>query len=338
MNESILSRMALDLGIKRFNDETPFEYESRVAYSAMASWIKAITQDQPISSRETGCCGVSRMHVYERSRSILDIVCKMYPELAAWFELSEETEYPTNLIRRRLLKHGDLLNEGFDTNIALSHPYSIQIASGFETLYGQILSKHMEYAGIATIRQNDIVSPQVETIGAEEWIRRFLHDVWWSSDFPDMSRWQYFNPTCPAKNNYSEWQDDSPLPVYGIILARTVVNKNGYEYYLVKKGTNKMHKIDPFLQQQGYHIQLMYALRYGAQNMSEARIKNYDSHLKLQLNAVLPTRVNLLLESYAWPYNNVSDKLSWTMLPIIWNYISSYIEQLGIKIVEDNDG
>lgn len=338
MAEHIIDRMASDLGISHFQEETLIEYESRVAYSAMASWIKAITMDQPVGSKETGFVGVSRRHVYERSRSILDTICKMYPELAGWFGLSEAQEDPTILMRTRLLKHGDLLNEGFDTNIALSYPYSVQIASGLETVYGQILGKNLEYAGIATIRQNDIELSSEKMAGTEKWICGFLNEVWWSSKFPDMSEWQYFNPLIPAKNNYSAWQDSPPEPVYGVFLARAVVNKYSYEYYLIKAKVRIFHKIDTFLQEQGFHIQLMYALRVGAQNMSEAHIKVYDSHVKLQLNAYLPKEASSLLESYAWPTRHVNDKLGWTMTPVIWSFISPHIEQLGIKIMEDNDG
>lgn len=132
----IIDRMAPDLGITQFHGEPVEEYESRVAYSAMASWIKAIALDQPIGSKESGYIGVSRRHVFDSSRIILEKICGMCPELGAWFSPTDAEEHPVIQLRTRLLQHGDLINEGFDTNVALSKPYSRQIAPGLATVYG----------------------------------------------------------------------------------------------------------------------------------------------------------------------------------------------------------
>ena len=82
----------------------------------------------------------------------------------------------------------------------------------------------------------------------------------------------------------------------------------------------------------------MYALRDGAQNNAEAKISLHDTHINLRFFAYLPEREATLLESYAWPQKNISDKLGWIMPVDIWGFIKPNIEGLGIKIVEEIDG
>ncbi len=338
MGEKDIDKMALDLGIIPFQDESFIGYKSRVVYSAMSCWIKAIAMDQPVGNREAGFVGVSRRHVYERSRGVLENICKIHPELSFWFNISEIEHHPVNLIRTRLLKHGDLRNEGFNTNIALSNSYSMQLSTGVETLYGELLGDDIEYVGVATIRRNSIVNPVENVIKIHEWLEEFLKEAWWSKEFPNTSKWEYFNPASQAKTNYDAWQNNLPNDVRGIILARSSVNKFDYEYYLVKPKIKLLHKLDPFLQNQGYHKRLMYALRDSINNSSEATIKVYDSHVYLRLNAHLPEKENFLLESYAWPLRHVNDISAWVMTPVIWDFVEPFIESLGIRIKENKDG
>ena len=337
MSENIIETMASDLGVHCFQNESLESFRCRVIYSAMACWIKAIAMDQPVYS---SVLGVSRRYVYERSKAIFDTMCRMYPESQKWFVLPDENDHPVVLIRKRLLKHGDLLNEGFNTSIVLTHSYSKQITSEFETVYGIILSKDVEYSGIATIRKNISESYDFsESISdAPTWLRDFLKNVSWFSDSNILNNTEYFDPFTKQKNNYSAWNNYPPRTIKDLYLTRIPVNKKNYEYFLVKPKYNLSHKIDPFFIIQGYHIRIMNALRVLANNMTEAKVKEYYSHVKLQLNTSLPDEINVLLECYAWPYHNIKDRHCWIMDPFIWRFIAPYIENLGIRITEDSHG
>lgn len=45
-----------------------------------------------------------------------------------------------------------------------------------------------------------------------------------------------------------------------------------------------------------------------------------------------------MLESYAWPYNHINDKLCWIIYDYIWNYVKPHFEMIGIQIVEETYG
>ena len=82
----------------------------------------------------------------------------------------------------------------------------------------------------------------------------------------------------------------------------------------------------------------MYALRSLSNNTLAAKVTYYNDHVKLKLNALLPKFESILLESYAWPVQNISDKLEWEIGFSVWNYIRPYLEALDIQILEARHG
>jgi len=336
--KSIIDKMAVDLGINRYHDEDVTAYKCRVIYSAMSSWVKAIAMDQPIGSKENHLSGVSRRHIYERGNAVLESLIKMNPETAPWFDVEDAEENPVVIIRNRLLNHGDLLNEGFDTNLTLPIVHRKQFISGYDTIYGEVLGESIIYSGISTLCNNNVTKQSEVIENAEEWLKGFLKNIWWSAIPSEMNELMYFNPAHKSRNNYTAWDSMLPNVSDEIILGRLTINKNGYEYYLLKPKSKLMHRIDPFLQEQGWHIRIMYALRKKANNSATAIIKNYGDHIHLKLYTHLPINERILLESYAWPYNRINDMLCWTMYSYIWDYIKPYFKSIGIRIAEEYHG
>lgn len=332
---SIIDQMAADLGLKSYNGEEMTSFKCRVIYSAMSSWVKAIAMDQPIGSKENHLLGVSRRHIYERGNSVLESLIKLNPEIAPWFNTEDGDENPVVIIRNRLLNHGDLLNEGFDTNLALSITHRKQFISGYDTIYGEVLGENIIYSGISTLCKNDFATQSEVSESAEEWLKEVLKNIWWSVMPSEMNELMYFNPAYRSRNNYTAWDNSLPNVSDEVIIGRLTINKNGYEYYLLKPKSKLMHRIDPFLQEQGYHIRIMLALRKKANNSVVAFAKSYSDHIYLKLSTYLPIKEQIMLESYAWPFNRINDMLCWTMYGCIWDYIKPYFEALGIRIEEE---
>ena len=334
----MIDRIASDLGICRFSGESLDQYKCRVIYSAMACWIKAITLDRPVGYSEKNLPGVSRRHVYERSHMVLETMIKMFPETNEWFDLSADNDDPANFIRKRLINHGDLLNAGFETNLTLASAYTEQTASTFETVYGRTIGSDLLYNGVAVIKLREKNDHNPERENVKEWLGSFLKDASWSADLPNSSQVQYFNPLSPAKNNYEAWQSSQGKTTDTLQLIRTAVNENGYTYYLLKPKEKLVHRLDPFLQEQGFHIRVMCALRSWAKNNTTAVVTNYNDHIKIRFNALLPLRERIILESYAWPVRHINDKLEWVMGLSIWKHIRPFIEALDIQISEEKHG
>ncbi len=332
MAVNILKDMASDLGINQFEKESQFQFKIRVIYSAVACWIKTITLDRSTGSDNNANWGISRRHLYDRIHEVFEAIKGVFPDIEEWFTCQNPNEHPTEIIRERLINHGDLLNAGFETNIALSSSRNELVLPELEVVYGKTLESNIQYVGISTVRKSTDTTVIDSLTSITGWFNDFVKEAWWSSALPDMSILQYFNPKCHSRNNYSAWQDSQINN--DIVLSRTTINENGYEYYLFKNNYTLCHKLDPFLQSLGYHIKIMYALRSTSANRIKAIVHHYKDHIVLKLNAYLPVKEMSLLESYAWPLNSINDKLNWIIINSIWEYLEKFLTAIDIDLVE----
>jgi len=85
MEYRILHAMAADLGIFKYENESESQYCNRVLYSAMASWIKAVALDQPVTSGQMDNPGVSRRHISDKCTAILNEMLKLLCTVSAPF-------------------------------------------------------------------------------------------------------------------------------------------------------------------------------------------------------------------------------------------------------------
>lgn len=121
MKNEILSAMASDMNIVKYKNETDEQYVQRVLYSALACWIKAAALDYRIAQHNTMYSGASKKHIYEKSTSMLQSMLNRCPEITPWFYANKDNEDPIHIVRRRLIRNGDLQYIGFENTLRL--PY-----------------------------------------------------------------------------------------------------------------------------------------------------------------------------------------------------------------------
>lgn len=337
MTDEMIATMATDLNIHQFACESKSHFISRLLYSAMACWIKTAALDRPISFHADLNQGISRRHILERCDNVLTEMLRRFPASEPWFKTELGNEGTVPLLRSRLIRHGDLLNVGFQTNLTLAPEVVIPLNPDLECGKGYLLNPSFFYSGIAMLRIRKVESHSEGSDRADscKWLRNYIKSAWWKS-VDHIEGVEYFNPFLKVKSNYRCWQDVPPAPVEDIVFARYTVNVLPTEYLLIMLGENKkLHRIDSFLRKTGEYRRFQFALRRIAGNDLNAAAKIYHDHIHLKLNFYLPEWENRLLESFSWPCNSVSDKLEWDMVPSIWPYIKIHLEKLGIAIREE---
>ena len=150
----MIERIASDLGIQKYDSEELARYRCRLIYSSISCWIKTVALDRPIIN-DDDVSGVSRRHLLERCHLVLDKLIEIFPETSGWFYPDDREDDPVALIRTRLLNHGDLLNSGYETKLALSSYLVMPISASIDVVYGKTLEKGLVYSGISTIRYNE---------------------------------------------------------------------------------------------------------------------------------------------------------------------------------------
>lgn len=341
MKDRILHEMAADLGVDKYKYESEIQYCNRLLYSALASWIKASALDQPVTNIQEDKQGVSRRHIIHKCTSTLNELLKRYPESRSWFETELDGESPVNVLQSRLIRHGDLLQVGFETNLFLAGSSRVALSARMECRKGEVLCPETYYSGLAMLQKTqDNITFKLEPISdVTTWLEDYVRTAWWKDVGQQDEKIQYFNAYRKSVNNYSCWQSERPKSVDGLWFVRRNINKGGYEYFLLRQQDEDLykHQIDPFLQTIGEYRRFMIAMRNMAGNNIPVQVYRYTDHINVKLRIHLPQKESSLLETYAWPHNSIADKLEWDMDKDVWDYIKRYFSGLGIKWTEDGE-
>lgn len=340
MEDKMLCAMASDLGITKYEHETSIQYRHRVLYSASACWIKAASMDCPVTGDSKVSLGISRRHINDKCSAVLEELLKRYPDCRMWFEPEGATEKPVAIIRARLLRHGDLVNVGFNTNLVLAVLQHIPLTQELVCIKGAVIQPGNTYSGLAMVNSiSDTGEIVPETItSVVDWFTEYVKAAWWQQTDSLGEDIQYFNPYKKSRNNHACWQTTVSSGVNNVILIRRSANINTYEYLLYKPNEQKIHRIDPFLQEQGEHRRIMIGMRVLAGNAVPIQLTQYSDHVSLKLWIHLPMKENMLLESYAWPHSSITDKLEWDMPVDVWDYIKPHMLGIGLEITEGAHG
>ena len=95
MYEQMLATMSEDLKIKRYSTETQVQFETRVLYSAIASWMKAAALDRPLAGEISKEPGVSKRHLLDTCSKVLEEYLCRFPASRTWFFSSADSEDPS---------------------------------------------------------------------------------------------------------------------------------------------------------------------------------------------------------------------------------------------------
>lgn len=344
MNDKLLLRMAEDLQISPYKNEYDFDYERRVLYSAMASWIKTVCMDKSVleqAEHTDKIEGVSRVHVLNKCEPVLDELLKRFPNAKAWFEIHDKHyKNSIELIRISLLSSGELVNVGFGTHIALAKKEQLPLTPTLSRCKGVALGTDCFYSGISALTHtapNEDFMPE-QLVSAKEWFSEYIKNAWWKPESSDWETVSYFNPYYRSKSNAYSWQDMPPNPVKGIVLFRRVVNKYDREYVLYHTNEKKIHRIDPVYKEFREYRRIIMGMRAFADNPIPMTATRFTDHTSVSMNVHLPRKEFILMKTYAWPKNGITDKLNWNMPHSVWEYLKPHFAALDMRITEENHG
>lgn len=335
MRNEILVAMASDMKITKFESESDAQHIQRVLYSALACWVKAATLDRDMS--EPDALGASKKHIKEKCTQILEAIIDRFPEAREYF-YPEDTPYDSvSVVQNRLVQNGDIINIGFDTNMALAPPSVIPLNHKTVQVIGDFFGNGIFYSGISALRTStDNINRENTDIAI--WLQDYCNSAWWELGTITNNSIEYFNFNLRARNNNNCWQ---PAPVdflHKIRFLRININKRMYEYYIEKEkgGSIFHHKIDPVMVKMKEHRRIMLALRKIANNAPVVKLMSYKDHIKLNLWIHLPLKELSFLESYGWPVRHINDLLEWKIPLCLREDVNVILANLGITVEKRN--
>lgn len=348
MSIDILNTIVKDLKMVKCRDESNYLYHARIVYSAMAMWIKTTALDSNISDDIT-TNGASKKHVFERCSRVLNDIVSIEPSIRPWFfdEFEEDSSattksHPVNIIRERMLQAAELIETGFNSDVAVPCWNVIPLSKNFTRLIG-IPSNSYPYsaksAGITWIDENIIAEfyEQKMPSAAEQTIKYFSITNWERAISDE--RKEYFDPSILESSLYKGWTTKRPSKI-AFCLSRRDLGNHLYEYYAEKTidEVQVIHKIDEYLIERNEHRRFLYGFRKLVDNPVCAYFTKYDGFIKLHLCAHLPLEEEIIIHTLAWPVQYITDELNWLIPSSVWSIFMMILNQLDINVVEETHG
>jgi hypothetical protein len=338
MNDVLLTRMATDMRLFRYSNESKEHFTSRVVFSGMSLWMRAVALDEKrIDCNEQDT--VSKKYHTERSAFILNEFIKFFPEVKQWFfDKSSERDqlFPIKDIQYRLLVNNELAEHEFTNRIIVYKQAPVKISKTHVWVKGLNHDIQPQYNGIAMIA--DINA----NIYAEENVEidslNLLEKCIISSNFESYN-WnrekEYYNTSVRTSTFYESWQSKKPAQEYYISRIELGIKKYRYFIETVKKDVTFSSKIDDYIVESGNLRRLLLALRHKAQNPLSVTIINLKDHFELKMYVkTLPIPEWNIICALGWPKDSISNNQH-----ICYNYtvlttIKKQLKNLLIKIEE----
>lgn len=342
-NSDILKRIISDLKIRRYDDEVKAQYIARVVYSALAMWIRYSTLDEDIFQQSSELVGVSKIHVLNKCKPFLDNMIEIYPEIYEWFYPEKCEENPIGIVRDRLYNGGELVDVGFNTDLALPSYRECGINNGVRIIRGINSYEFQRTTGIAQFKAvNEKDRVDIEKIlnfygfknkSAQEILNEHIKNIKWSKK--EKITVDIFDKY--SKESFSNcWNREYKLKDNDISLYK-------YEFFdfgFVRKlhGNIYTSQIDEYLIEQFEVRRFMYGLKNEVDNSVLARYKKYsDKNLvRLKLCCDLPQKELNILLLLGWPLKNINDRLNLLFHASSWLFVEAVLKNLNIELQEVN--
>ena len=341
MRNNIINFIADDLKIKRYKDEELHRYISRVTYSAVGMWIREATLDENILDDKSYSVGKSKKYIINRCSSFLENMIQIYPEINEWLNTNHKRN-PIEIIRKRLERGNELVDVGYNTDLALPYYRECPINNSHNVIRGIRFEKFNVAIGLTQIKRNDneIYDKKklyefygISLKKSNELLDEYLNEIQWIEK-KNLKDKLFFNKN--SNKILSEcWEYRNILMDGEITLYKDGLLNFGF----VKSVGNNIYTsslIDRYLVTKFEVRRFMYALKKESNNCFKAQFKNYeeDNLVMLRLFSALPQKEEDTLMLLGWPVNSIEDKYNLLFDKNCWEFVKSIITNLEIELEE----
>lgn len=329
--------MQKDMRIKRYSGEKSEFYIGRLIYSALCHWMRHVILDETTPNRDRK----SKTYILKRMRKILNSMENAFPECNKWLHEDlnntvEDEDIIRNL-RDKMLAAGELSIVDDSNNIGLPDYKKVTNIGKISRIVGLSLENNREeFVGITRILQTNVgnnTNNAEYQIDIDQYLKDIYENSCWGS-CNDINSYEFFNPFS-KKPPYQSWSNH--LPKCDMVLARLTLFNGLQEYHLLKKVPDGYQSapLNNLFTEWKEERRILLVLRKLVGNPMEARYEQIDNIYLLYLYCGIPTKEQVLLDTYCWPLNSINDKYSYVVPEFIWETIKSNLKNcLGINLKE----
>ena len=337
MNEALLSKMETDMRLFRFCNESQTKYVTRVLYSGVAIWMKAIALDGFQENRDQPS-SVSKKHHTERSSFILKQFLDFAPEARTWFYDDNSIDkplFPIHIMQDRLLLSGELAELAFTNRITSVLPTKNYIADNIVRCKGLHNDIHTQYNGVTSVIEGELSAKNDNlSIDTLDFVEKYLLSTDFVTDTWNTEK-EYFNPYTRTDTFYQSWVKQPPKQEFYVSRIETGVQQYRYFIEWSKSGITKSFRIDDYIYENGNLLRILLAFRHKVNNPITVKITHFPDHFELtRYIKSLPYPEEATLQAIGWPNNSISDNLNFCYHRYMLPEIKKVLKNLLIKISE----
>jgi len=344
MQNELRARIAKDLNITKFNNESENEYNQRLVYSAASMWVRTLIYGNSISDiRQDSVIGYPDiMYVQSHLGKVIGAYIKSLKMNLDWLEINynktdeiamdlagcvmQEMLYTKNLAKiyerkmaavpQRYFKYGDWIQVRGQMN------YGTDLISLGVSQWTQIANK-----------VDVIDEPRVVSIKGSKYYEMMNRNFSWKKATLTSTYLIFKEGETRA---YSKcWVPYIPEKVSeGIHMLKAADEFNG-GYVLVKHSGKdvQMATIDPWYIESHEIYRILYGLNVNNGTHAQFKIKDEGDCKVLYFASALPDYENRLILSVSWPYSHYADKYARIIPNSIWLIAEQMLTDLGVEIV-----
>lgn len=337
MENKVLSKMQQDMNLRQYEGEKKVNFMGRVIYSALCEWMRFIIMDETTKKYDRK----SKNYILSRMKEILINMVESFPESKYWFCTGEKMQIDADelihQLRDRMLSSGELMEVDSDRNIGLPKSTRIICTDGYQRIIGlEDRPKTALYVGVTRIVKADNVE-DIKTnieIDIESYLTWIYKNAVWN-ECNNLEMYEFFNPyskKMPSKSWTNMFSGKDKF-----ILARATLYNNLHEYYLVRQEENKVQiaALSNVLADWKEERRIILALRKKVGNSIWANYSIRGDMIILNLYCGIPIREQVILDTYCWPLNSMTDRQNYVVPKMMWKELKKIlISGLGIDLKE----
>lgn len=340
MIEELKRQMSCDLNIFRYENELSIEYNQRLIYSGLASWVRSLICGNSISdlTENVDQKFPDIMYVQSNLTKIAEAFLKSFDIDDTWIE-EEDGQSKPSLLAHEVIQEMIYLNEIAEINHRLLAPVPV---------------KNYSYKGWTHCYGNDTFDRKCMTLGLSQWSNKKTEGAEEKKRIICIKGMDYieYMITCFEWNNAhlqgeyelfkvgSEHRYSKAWILFGnqrlhdgLYLLREAHNfEPGYA--LLRKDGNKLStcSLDPWYAESREVYRIMYALNLFNGTPAKFRIRDMGDYFVLFYPSGLPEEESKLLFSLSWPYRNYKDKFARIFPKQVRELVIEEIESIGAYI------
>ncbi|MCQ2515470.1 MAG: hypothetical protein MJ094_01240 [Saccharofermentans sp.] len=309
----VFNQIAHDLNIIKYEGESDYLFHSRIIYSAMGMWIRAIASSSNIESQS-----ISKNQFHRSIQKILDSFLIVNGKTARWFYPENQTN-PTNILRDVLFNSGDIIECGFDSKITARTPITVKynntnlIRIGAANSFENIIVSGMAITenGCCDLNTVDLLEYfHIPLISHEEFLHFITKNLKWEK-IANIDNYEFFDPN---KNSVfsSCWTKFLPLKDNQIYISRSQLSYGAFNYKLCKQSNEVIFMASISSYSQNEHVRDTQRMQYIVKSFygqcAKARADIGRDYSILHFWSKLPPAETKLLNYIGWPLENIGNR------------------------------